>query len=113
LRGDVRFAELKVGDLVLTARGTWKPVMFVSARPYSGPILDMRGGEFVTPGHLFSVHGYWLRADAIGAFPEAHYEGTIWNAHIETEADDDGTRPDTEHSYTLANGHVVHNMFTA
>jgi hypothetical protein len=45
-------------------------------------------------------------------FPMVQYEGTIHNIHVETEADDDGTEPDTEHSYTLSNGLVVHNVLT-
>lgn len=42
-----------------------------------------------------------------------NWKGNILNLHIETsDPDDDGTAPDTEHSYTLANGFVVHNILT-
>jgi hypothetical protein len=45
-------------------------------------------------------------------FPAVHYAGTIHNMYIETDEEDDGSQPDTEHSYTLSNGLVVHNVQT-
>jgi hypothetical protein len=72
----------------------------------------MADGELVTLTHLFLNRELWLPVLSLDKYSEVHYTGEIWNAHLETEADDDGTRPDTEHSYTLANGAIVHNLQT-
>lgn len=75
-------------------------------------MLDMEGkGELVTLGHLFKTDGGWKTAEALGLFPSAGlYTGLVANLCIEADEDDDGSALDTEHSYTLANGQVVHNM---
>jgi Putative phage tail protein/Hint domain len=112
-RGDVRFDELRDGDLVLTARGTWRRIVGIRRRSYSGPALNMGGDELVTPEHLFQAESVWARVDELHPeFPVGHYEGEIWNVEVETEDGDNGSRPDTEHSYTLARGDVAHNVLT-
>jgi hypothetical protein len=111
-RGNVSFSELRAGDFVLTARGTWREVVFVTCLDYEGPMLDMGGGELVTPTHLFLSGNKWLPVEELNLFERTHYKGTIHNAHLETEKGDEGHAPDTEHSYTLSNGHLAHNFIT-
>lgn len=106
-RGLTPFAEIKAGDYVLTARFTWRKVLGVTRNPYVGEMLDMGGGELVTPGHLIHQSGKWAPAEAV--MPDARREEWdgryIWNLHVEAHSED-------EHSYTLANGYVVHNVLT-
>jgi hypothetical protein len=112
-RGDIPIVDVKPGeDYSPNARGTKRVVTAVTCRDYDGPALDMGNDELVTPEHLFLHEGKWVRVDSLGLYPVVHYKGTIHNLHIETETDDDGTQPDTGHSYTLANGHVAHNVET-
>lgn len=108
-RGDVPIVEVVPGDFVLTARGTWRAVERVTTKPYSGPALDIGGGEIVTPRHEFLVHGKWQHAGELG-YHQVEYSGTIHNIHVLTAPDDDTTAADTEHSYTLANGVRAHNF---
>ena len=110
-RGDVAFSDIREGDMTLTARGTWRRIALVKCSKFAGEMLDMGDDELVTKGHDFQTPDAWVRADALGIFPTVvPYEGLIANLCIETDEDDDGSRLDTEHSYTLANGHLVHNM---
>jgi hypothetical protein len=110
-RGDVAIIDLIAGeDKVLTARGTWKAVLQVTLRQYIGPMLDMGEEEFSTLGHPVLIDSKWIRMDELGKFPSVKYAGTIHNIHVHCDLDDDGVDADTEHSYTLANGLMVHNM---
>jgi hypothetical protein len=112
-RGDVAIIDLVAGeDQVLTARGTWKTVVAVTTRKWSGAMLDMGDAELSTLGHLVK-DGTWRRMRELGRFPIVRYEGTIHNVHVHCDFEDDGFLPDTEHSYTLANGLVVHNVNTS
>jgi hypothetical protein len=111
-RGDVAITDLIVGeDKVLTARGTWKTVLAVTTRKWSGAMLDMGYEELSTLGHLVK-DGTWKQMQELDRFPVVRYEGTIHNVHVYCDWEDDGSAPDTEHSYTLANGLVVHNVQT-
>ena len=107
LRGDVAFRDLLIGDMILTARGTWKPIDKVTTAPWKGPMLDMGDGELSTYRHHVLNEDKWVSMVTLHRFPTVEYEGTIHNLHITVE--DDGSQPDTEHSYTLANGLKVHN----
>jgi hypothetical protein len=110
-RGDVSFWDIQEGDLALTARGTWRSIVLVRCSQQTDrPMLDMGNGELVTLGHLFKTER-WTPATELGIFAaSADYTGFVANLCIEAEADDDGSAADTEHSYTLANGFIVHNM---
>src|SRR5579862_9096526 len=110
-RGDVSFWDIREGDLALTARGTWRSIVLVRCSQQTDrPMLDMGNSELVTLGHLFKSER-WTPASELGIFAaSADYTGFIANLCIDAEADDDGSALDTEHSYTLANGHIVHNM---
>jgi PA14 domain/Putative phage tail protein len=119
-RGDIAIVEIvPYVDKVLTARGTWKTVHEVTTRDWTGSMLAMGSEELSTTTHHvigdeFFALDKWTPMHECGlGFPTVHYEGTIHNLHVVCAADDDGTAPDTEHSYTLANGLVVHNMLTA
>lgn len=112
-RGDIAIIDLIAGeDKVLTARGTWKGVLEVTTRSWSGAMLDMGADELSTLGHLVK-NGTWKRMAELGRFSVVRYEGTIHNLHVHCDWEDDGSELDTEHSYTLANGLVVHNIQTA
>ncbi len=104
--------DVRIGDRVLTARGTWRAVVRTTCTPYKGLMHCMCDPEYVTPGHLILRQGVWVRAREL--YPDTiPYEGTIHNLHVECAPEDDGSAPDTEHSYTLANGAVVHNLLTS
>jgi hypothetical protein len=111
-RGDVPFAELCTNeDYILTARGTWKPIEFLTVRHYKGLMCDMGEGELSTLGHRTLLEGDWHRMEARHD-PQVEFDGSIHNVHVRCNPNDDGSAPDTEHSYTLANGRVVHNFNT-
>jgi hypothetical protein len=109
-RGAVPISRLEVGDEVLTARKTWRRVLQVIPHEYSGLMYGMPQGEYVTPGHrvLQKSKSVWLPASDV--FQRViSFEGTVWNLEIETEPDDDPLSTETEHSYKLSSGLVVHN----
>lgn len=111
-RGDIRFDELTTGDLVLTARGTWKQVIEITIKAHKGLVIDMGNGELVTTGHLFKLDSDWIRADSFFSQTPQFMEAQVWNAEIDADLNDDGTGLDTEHSYTLSNGKVAHNVLS-
>ncbi len=109
-RGAVSFWDIREGDMALTARGTWRRILQVRCSEHTDrPMLNMGDDELVTLGHLFK-HDGWMPAKDMGFGEELPYTGLIANLCIDADAADDGTREDTEHSYTLANSYVVHNM---
>jgi hypothetical protein len=75
-------------------------------------MLDMGNGELSTLTHLTLTDTGWVKMGALNKFPTVEYVGTYHTLYLETDEDDDGTQADTEHSYTLANGLVVHNVQT-
>jgi hypothetical protein len=100
----VPIAEVRQGDLVTTLLGTRRQVFYVSATRYCGSMQIVPEVGLSTPNHQMWDGSAWVNASVL--YPtEIPYEGTIHNLHIDTETDD-------EHSYTLANGQVVHNLFT-
>ncbi len=112
-RGDVRIDELRPKqDYVLTARGTWKRITYVTTKDWHEEMMDMGNGEYTTPGHHFldesDAAKPWKPVKEFMQFPRVAYHGTIHNVHV--DCDDDGSAADTEHSFTLANGCVVHNF---
>lgn len=96
------------GEYVLTARGTWRKVLLVTLRHYSGVVQSMGDDELVTPTHQLLRGGSWVSAEKVFK-SVALYDGLVSNLEIEAEEDDDGSAGDTEHSYTLCNGEVAHN----
>jgi hypothetical protein len=112
-RGDVALMDLvPETDIVLTARGTWKTVASVTSTYWHGLLLDMGDEELSTITHLVQ-EGTWKPMKDLKRFPTVAYEGTVHTIVIECDPSDDGTALDTEHSYTLANGLIVHNIHTA
>lgn len=111
-RGPVAIADVRIYDFVLTARGTWKRVVAITAIPFSGEALRMPCGGLVTKDHLFRDGAHWVTAEGLGLFTPVPYDGTIHNLHVETTPDDDAGSLDTEHSFTLASGLTAHNVQT-
>lgn len=103
--GDAKpITDVQRGDLVPTLAGTLRPVFYVSSIPYKGKMCVIPGVGLVTPTHQFWDGTAWVDAQVL--YPEmVDYEGTIHNLHIDATCED-------EHSYTLANGQIVHNIFT-
>jgi len=59
-----------------------------------------------TPTHQMWNGSTWVDARSILNYSRVvDYEGAIHNLHIDA-------RNEEEHSYTLANGQIVHNLFT-
>ena len=107
-RGDIPFLDLNVGDLVLTARKTWKPVSkIVTHEDWSGLVHDMGQEELITSNHPVLVDGKWTAAgNVFGAWSFSNQ--TVFN--LEVDATDDIHGAETEHSFTLSNGLVAHNV---
>lgn len=108
-RGDKAIEEVRVGDLVKTARATWRPVAEVISRPYAGLLQQLSAEDGVTPKHKVLRNSQWVEACTV--FPmTVEYVGIVHNLAVEADPDDDGTRADTEHSFTLASGEIAHNF---
>lgn len=104
--GDIHkpIVDVERGDLALTLRGTWRPVLYVSATRYVDDMVLIPGVGKSTPTHQMWDGTAWIDAQEI--YPERiAYDGWMHNLHIDTESED-------EHSYTLANGQIVHNFYT-
>jgi hypothetical protein len=111
-RGNVCIGDIiPFKDRVLTARGTWKMVTGVTSKDYTGPMLNMGNEELSTLTH-WVLEENWKPMEQLNRFPSVEYSGTIHNLHVYSDPKDDGMGLDTEHSYTLANGLIVHNFFT-
>jgi hypothetical protein len=63
----------------------------------------MGNDEIVTPRHEFLIDRAWRHVGDLARYTWVWYTGTIHNLHLRTEDMD-------EHSYTLANGCIVHNF---
>lgn len=107
-RGDVAFSDLKVGDLVLTARKTWKPISKIAVHEnWSGLVHDLGNEEMITSNHPVLAEGKWKAAgNVFGAWRFSNQ--TVFN--LEVDATDDIHGAETEHSFTLSNGLVAHNV---
>ena len=107
-RGDIPFSDLKVGDFVLTARKTWKPISKIAVHEnWSGLVHDLGQGEMITSNHPILVEGKWTVAGTVfGAWSLSNQ--TVFN--LEVDATDDIHDAETEHSFTLSNGLVAHNF---
>jgi len=107
--GIVPFSELAVGQRSKTAAGTWCEIKTVTRNPYRGPMFDMGDGELVTPNHLFKIGDRWIPACEMG-FPRVdHWQGYVMNTVMDAPGEE-SLDAETEHSYTLGNGHCVHNQ---
>ncbi len=67
--GVQRIRDVKVGEMVLTHKGRFRPVKSVKVRNYSGPIVSIRpyyAKPFqVTPEHPILTNRGWMRAERI------------------------------------------------
>lgn len=107
-RGNLLINQVEVGDKVPTARNTWRAITKIRYFQYSGPMYDLPAGGLVKPQHHILVNGKGVRADKHLTFGR-NFEGYVYNLVIETDPTDKGLAADTEHSYTLDDGTVVHN----
>ncbi len=98
----IQIGNLKRGDLILTNTGKLRPVRRVIRTPYKGPMLDMGGGELVTPSHHFVIGERELEARNLWT-RVLDYEGIVVNLEIETEVE-------AERTFVLGNGMPSHNM---
>lgn len=108
-RGDVRFDEITLDDKVLTAAGTWRPIAKILVHDWDKPMLSMGDEELITYLHRVKDDQHWLRGMQVfgGSQP---YEGVVMNLEVKTDEPEQLCfSPQSEHSYTLANGNVVHN----
>lgn len=105
-RGSIPISQVRVGDFVLTAKGTWRPVQDTLVyEPQLREMRDMGNGELSTPDHYVYIN--LVKTPAGEIFPDVvEYEGCVHNLSILTE-------DELERSYTLANGFVVSNYKTA
>lgn len=71
---------------------------------YDGPMIDMGGGELVTPEHLMKSGFVWIPAALrFPACPQVHFKGDVFNLHILSD-------DPADHHYELANGETAHNV---
>lgn len=107
-RGDIPIAEVVVGDLVLTAAGTWRPVVRVlEHEPCERTMCDMGVGELITLPHTILATDLWVPASELFD-SRVSYEQAVFNLSISARTLDP-ISPKTENSFTLTNGRVVHN----
>lgn len=103
-KGDVSIGEFRSGDYVLTHFGP-RPATLIE-HEYSGPMLDMGGGELVTPDHLIrtGVGFEWMDFSPASDIwtSRVNYSGKVYTLHVTTH------RSDEQH-FKLANGHIAHN----
>jgi hypothetical protein len=71
---------------------------------YSGEMIDMGGGEFVTTDHLMKKGSSWVPADLYFPFNRRVFfpEITVYDLHVLSED------PKNAH-FVLNNGHIAHN----
>ena len=101
-----RIVDVERGDLVRTLAGTLRPVWYVSSASYKGPMQVIPEVGLSTPTHQMWDGSTWVDARSILNYSQVvDYDGTMHNLHIDA-------RNEEEHSYTLANGQIVHNIFT-
>ena len=66
-------------------------------------MIDMGGGELVTPAHLMKTGDCWTPAsEHFRSAPRREYHGTLFNLHVLSD------NP-LDHYYELANGETAHN----
>jgi hypothetical protein len=112
-KGNVRFDQLKIGDRVLTAAGTYRPIQLIRVHSdYEDTVFALAGGGFVTSRHPILHQGRWTRAQ--NAFTDGvKFHGTVYNLVIDSldraphHVFDDSTT--TERSFILVNGLIAHN----
>jgi hypothetical protein len=108
-RGDIPIAEVVVGDLVLTAAGTWRPVVRVlEHEPCERTMCDMGAGELITLPHSVLAIDSWVPASELFD-SRVSYEQVVFNLSISARTLN-ALSPKTENSFTLTNGRVVHNV---
>lgn len=105
--GVIPICKIKRGDLVLTARGTYRPVQEVLIHDGDWSVCDMGNEELVTTTHSL-LADTWQHAIKLLKGAVHRYIGPVWN--LEMNANDDGLAADTEHSFVLANGWKAHNV---
>jgi hypothetical protein len=102
--GDVAIGSFVSGAYVLTHFGP-RPATLVE-HAYNGPMLDMGGGELVTPDHLIRTGAGFEWMDFSPASDiwnsQVSYDGTVYTLHVSTDRTD-------EHHFRLANGSIAHN----
>jgi hypothetical protein len=104
-RGVVRIDEIEVGDEVLTALGTWRPILGVLSTQYEGLVVPV-GCGLATPGHHFFIEeGKWEKAGSLSDL-RSEYKGKVMNLIVAATDFD-------EHSYMLENGMIAHNIMCA
>jgi hypothetical protein len=104
-RGDVPIVDVQVGDFVLTAKGTWRPVNETLVHePQTREMRNMGKNELVTPDHYVYIDGVKIPAGKL--FSDiVEYELCVHNLSVLTE-------DEFERSFTLSNGFVVSNFKT-
>lgn len=102
-RGMTPISEVQPGDFVITAALTWRKVIGTTCKPYAGEFIDMGDGELVTLTHKMFANGEWRNAENCVPGPRVYREIDVWNLHVEAKGLN-------EHSYTLGNALVAHNV---
>jgi hypothetical protein len=104
-RGDVPMVDVQVGEFVLTAKGTWRPVNETLVHePQTREMRNMGNHELVTPDHYVYIDG--AKTPAGELFSDiVEYEECVHNLSVLTE-------DELERSFTLSNGFVVSNFKT-
>lgn len=69
-RGLIPIEQVRIGDVVLTARARWRGVRALSRRPYAGPVVIVSSWDerqvVSTPNHPFRMaSGIWAAADKL------------------------------------------------
>ncbi|MFZ1973838.1 MAG: Hint domain-containing protein [Candidatus Acidiferrales bacterium] len=109
--GDVRIDAIKKGDLCLTAKGTWVPVLdLVKHKVKARMLYRLPDGGFVTFAHKILHDGKWVNAGSV--YKDMCFsDQPLYTLSMESEETiDQMLSPTTERSFTLSNGIVAHNV---
>lgn len=108
--GNKSIAEVKRGDLVLTARNTWRPVIALIKHEAEPRTLHVIPGGVSTHNHKILLDGQWVCAGKIYTETVEANEPVYTLTVGSTEPEVNAMSPRTEHSFTLSSGLVVTNQ---
>lgn len=110
-KGPKPICEVEAGDLVLTAKGTWRPVIARISHEAEPRVLHvMPDGSKVTYKHQILVDGVWIPAGEVYKETVECDEKVYTLSVSSSEPESTGHAPDTEHSFTLENGIIATNI---
>jgi len=102
--------DTRRGDLVLTAKGTWRPVLALIVHEAELRTMHrLPGGGLVTFDHQILIGGEWIKAGLVYTDTIDVNEPVYTLSVSSEEPESNGYSPTTEHSFTLEDGTIATN----